>query len=1602
MNTRILVMEFNGVVMTSLVSGAGSNFLISAPDHFVSPLTDEDLSELRWYLEKYLNAPYAVYEERGTEIRARLKMWGERLLASLFGEGRGAAHTYYFAKSLGAEGIEIELSSTSPEFLGLPWELMREPEGKTPFALQSDGVIRSLRNESQEASAEAVPMERRSETQLRVLMVIARPDEASDVPYQIVARPLLKVLEPALRYVRFEVLRPPTFKALRQKIDKARADGEPYHILHFDGHGAVIAAPPRRDYEAGGSPSNSMRGFLAFEKEYGGIGKQGDLIAAEDFAAAVKSSDIPVVILNACQSGAVHAGGDLGASVATKLLQEGTAAVVAMSYSVYAAAAADFMSELYRALFEGRRLAEAVRLGRLKLYQSNLRPSAKGETPLEDWIVPVYYSQREISFPAIKATTARAADDAPPARLSEEVPTHALTEVAVPGRASEEGVFVGRDDEFAKLERALRTDGVVVIYGLSGVGKTALVRNFARWLVSSHGIANAHHVIFHSFDSADSKVRPEEFIETFAARFTADKASDLHKTTRGRRDALIKYMQEQRVLLILDRLDAVTRPPKEASGEGRLDEAGLTEWRDFLNEVSETKFGSAFVTSRTPEHWLGDNIPRLSLGGLYRWDVNELLSHSDAASPEFQARRTEQSYVDFLRYSLGHPHVIGSVTRLMETTTPASLLNSLRGESALAEEIVNVLNELLSPAEFSKEIVPPAALGLALFERVVSPNSLAQFSQGAAVPMRLQLADASAWAEVFDFCVARGWLSPVKSNFDLFYIHPALPAQLVRLWRELAGDDFDDEYNAAWAVNIGMNAVLAESLRQELKSESHNDALLVMRNLEPLFVRAADKAIERGMYEESSALLSALDLFWSSEGRFRETDHWLEKYGAHLEDYAGRPPDIDTPAGELWLFLMGIHVHNALRAGRLDEAEATSRRMLHELERSPTTMLTATAYHDLGLIEESRGNYEQAELWFRKELDAAVLINDRRNIAMAQQHLGSVYLKRHDLDAAQAYFEQALATKKEIKDPKLLVTTHLSLALLAKERDDLELASRWVAEAHRIGVEAELPHELAVAYHIQAEIARRRADPAVAEELYRQALEIFALLGDAWNLREVTVSLGALALESGDMDSAEGWYRYALSVEAGGRNLHGTANVLSRLGEVLLSKGDLNEAAGCFRSALEIWESLGDLGEVARACNVIATAALHEGDLETAEKYYQRCLDVETGQGNRDGVAIALFNLGNTSRQRDELAQAAEFYLKALDIWEETGNTTSMAAVYEALGYLENVRQRPSEAMTWIVRRLAGAESLPAHVYLDEGKSRGSQRNAFGLLAHLTRLLSMEALERRWSEVVGGSLPDAIRSGVLLAMGEQAYQHGQPGEALDWGLRCASLLLEAGAPDDAIREPLWFIAELSYELGIEELKAGWRRITGNALPEKIEEAVTRFIREKGGEAEAWAWYHRGNTMSGLKRLEDALSCYDKALEMKPDFTPAMEAKGIILEQSGHHEEALAILNRVLEITPESLLALEWRGIALGELGRHEESLASFDAILKIEPDNAGAFYNKACCYSLAGQPASAIDNLRRAVELAPDTYREMAKTDPTLANIRRSEQFISLIYTDEK
>ncbi|MDQ5820094.1 MAG: hypothetical protein M3540_01460 [Actinomycetota bacterium] len=82
--------------------------------------------------------------------------------------------------------------------------------------------------------------------------------------------------------------------------------------------------------------------------------------------------------------------------------------------------------------------------------------------------------------------------------------------------------------------------------------------------------------------------------------------------------------------------------------------------------------------------------------------------------------------------------------------------------------------------------------------------------------------------------------------------------------------------------------------------------------------------------------------------------------------------------------------------------------------------------------------------------------------------------------------------------------------------------------------------------------------------------------------------------------------------------------------------------------------------------------------------------------------------------------------------------------------------------------------------------------------------------------------------------------------------------------------------------------------------------------------------------------------------------------------------------------------------ALYQKGEHAEVADRARALVDAHPQYALLFYNLACCESLIGRKADAIDHLRRAIDMS-ERFRPYAKDDSDLDPIRDEPAFKELI-----
>ena len=105
---------------------------------------------------------------------------------------------------------------------------------------------------------------------------------------------------------------------------------------------------------------------------------------------------------------------------------------------------------------------------------------------------------------------------------------------------------------------------------------------------------------------------------------------------------------------------------------------------------------------------------------------------------------------------------------------------------------------------------------------------------------------------------------------------------------------------------------------------------------------------------------------------------------------------------------------------------------------------------------------------------------------------------------------------------------------------------------------------------------------------------------------------------------------------------------------------------------------------------------------------------------------------------------------------------------------------------------------------------------------------------------------------------------------------------------------------------------------------------------------ALSHFNLGNALFELKRHEEALASYDRAIAIRPDFAQAHHGRATVLGtfELKRYEEALASYDRALAIRPDFAEAYHGRGTVLRTLGQIEEARHVLEKAVALAPRKA--------------------------------------------------------------
>ena len=242
-------------------------------------------------------------------------------------------------------------------------------------------------------------------------------------------------------------------------------------------------------------------------------------------------------------------------------------------------------------------------------------------------------------------------------------------------------------------------------------------------------------------------------------------------------------------------------------------------------------------------------------------------------------------------------------------------------------------------------------------------------------------------------------------------------------------------------------------------------------------------------------------------------------------------------------------------------------------------------------------------------------------------------------------------------------------------------------------------------------------------------------------------------------------------------------------------------------------------------------------------------------------------------------------------------------------------------------------------------------RGGFGVvLGHAVRAAAEGvAIARRWAEVISAAGADSDTA-ALAELGQQLREALLSDDGLGGYLDL--LMRSPDLPSDKLPEAY-------FERGQVERNAG-----------RSEVAITFYDKAVALDPEyefAVAW--RAETYRRLNRHEEALVDFNRALELEPDDAWDLLGRARTLAALGRLEDAITDATRAVEIKPDGGWYITHRGILYEEQKRYDSALADFTTAITLEPDDTWALAHRASIYILLNRYDEALEDTIRALEL---------------------------------
>lgn len=165
------------------------------------------------------------------------------------------------------------------------------------------------------------------------------------------------------------------------------------------------------------------------------------------------------------------------------------------------------------------------------------------------------------------------------------------------------------------------------------------------------------------------------------------------------------------------------------------------------------------------------------------------------------------------------------------------------------------------------------------------------------------------------------------------------------------------------------------------------------------------------------------------------------------------------------------------------------------------------------------------------------------------------------------------------------------------------------------------------------------------------------------------------------------------------------------------------------------------------------------------------------------------------------------------------------------------------------------------------------------------------------------------------------------------------------------------------------------------------------------------WADKAYKANKAGKYDEAISYAGKAIQIKPDYADAYNARGLALYNKDQSEKAIKDFDMAIKLMPDFYQAYMNRGNAKSDLGLYDSDIEDQNMAIKLSPNNASAYAGRGVAYHKKKLYDLAVTDYSRSLEIRPndshvhsergDTYYRKGEYDLAIQDYDKSIQLDS-------